>query len=200
LACVPTAPPGLVVAAPEVRLGDCATAEQGLEFAPLMIEDFEAQNGANVATYMYTYTDNTSAITPNGYEPATEVGTHCASDPGQRLFHFHSTPGPFLGWGGGLGVSMLHLNVGNGAATIPDSILDVSQWDGVAVWARRGTNSQPLLRVLVGNKYTDDDVSFLMYLNDPTQARYCERVRECACINGLDCTFSKAPLDNNGYG
>src|SRR5690242_11395944 len=49
LACIPTAPrpDGGIVPAPtfEVRLGDCATAEQGLEFAPFMISDFEAGLG-----------------------------------------------------------------------------------------------------------------------------------------------------------
>jgi hypothetical protein len=60
----------------------------------------------------------------------------------------------------------------------------MSRWDGVAVWARRGPDSQPLLRVLVGNKYTDDDISFLQYAEDPAKPRYCERSRECACLNG----------------
>jgi hypothetical protein len=212
-------PDGGLVAGPEIRLGDCDTAQQGLEFAPFMIEDFESTTG--LATYLYTYTDNTSTISPSGYQPSTEPGRHCSADPDSRVFHF--TGGPFLGWGGGLGVSMLHLGRGNGTAglctqsPLPDyclpagpdpmvtnSMLDVSQWDGVSVWARRGSNSQPLLRVLVGNKYTDDDISFYMYLNDPTQPRYCERVRECACINGLQCTFAAAdppvvPLGGGTY-
>ena len=211
LGCVPTAP-GVVMVAPEVRTGDCANAEQNVEFAPFMIEDFEATTGK--ATFMYTYTDNTSVISPTGYEAATEAGTHCSSDPGQRVFHFAG--GPFLGWGGGLGVSMLHLTQGNtgtglcgNQSPLPDfcippgpdrnitnSLIDASQWDGVALWARRGPNSQPLLRVLVGNKYTDDDISFYMYADDPTQPRYCERVHECACINNLTCTFADSTAAN----
>jgi hypothetical protein len=67
--------------------------------------------------------------------------------------------------------------------------LDMSLWDGVAVWARRGPDSQPLLRVLVGNKYVDEDVSFLQYGKDPSKPRYCERARECVCVNGKDCKF-----------
>jgi hypothetical protein len=212
LGCIPTAPGGVTMVAPEVRFGDCDTAEQGLEFAPFMIEDFE---GAR-PNFMYTYTDNTSVITPSGYLPVTETGKHCNSDSGNNVFHTHG--GPFLGWGGGLGVSMLHLGRGNGNGDanglcnhtplpdycVPDgpdpnvtqSVLDFSQWDGVALWARRGPTGQPLLRVLIGNKYTDDDISFFMYDADPTQPRYCERVRECACINGLDCAFS--PDEDNG--
>jgi hypothetical protein len=211
LGCVKTVSDNFMPAAPEARLGDCATAEQGVELSPYMIADFEAANAQ--ATYLYTYTDNTSTISPSGYQPATEVGTHCASDPGHGVFHFKG--GPFLGWGGGLGVSMLHLGQGNGGGglcaarplpsycylpgpdpNVTNSILDMSQWDGVAVWAKRGPNSQPLLRVLVGNKYTDDDISFFMYVNDPTQPRYCERVRECACINSLPCAYAAANSSN----
>ncbi len=201
--CIPTAPRpdgGVVPVNPsfEVRLGDCATAEAGLEFAPFVIDDFEAGH----ETFLYTYTDNTSVIVPSGYEQPTEPGKHCTSDPGNSVYHERG--GPFLGWGGGLGVGMQHLVqkycVGS---PLPDYCvppgaepevtglyLDASQWDGVAVWARRGAGGQPLLRVLIGNKYTDDDVSFTMYNYYPNEPRYCERVRECACINSLACTFS----------
>ena len=215
LACIPTAPvpTGGVPFAPsfEVRLGDCATAEQGLEFAPFMMSDFETTKNASgqlVAQYMYTYTDNTSTLTPSGYQQVVEPGKHCSDDPGNSVYH--EIGGPFLGWGGGMGVAMQHIVAANCAAPpVPDYCipagaqpdvtglyLDASQWDGVAVWARRGAGGQPLLRVLVGNKYTDDDVSFTMYNDDPAQPRYCERVRECACINGLPCLFS--PDSDNG--
>ena len=30
-----------------------------------------------------------------------------------------------------------------------------------------------------------------MYNYYPNEPRYCERIRECACINGLQCTFSQ---------
>ena len=118
---------------------------------------------------------------------------------------------PFLGWGGGLGVALQHFAVDRNlcfdrqANYLPASdrspfcepesdelpvryaALNLSDWDGVAVWARRAPDSQPLLRVLVGNKYTDDDISYLMYLQDQNEPRYCERSRECACVNGKDC-------------
>ena len=216
--CVPTTPRSDAgVVAPEVRLGDCETAEQGLEFAPFKIADFEPLStapGAPIAQFMYTYTDNTSVVQPTGYQQPATTGKHCTSDLGTGIFHL--TGGPFLGWGGGLGIAMQHLSqeagggrpqglcvLPVGGGTRPDYcpppgadpsvaalLLDASQWDGVAVWARRGPTSQPLLRVLVGNKYTDDDVSFTMYNEDPTLPRYCERVRECACINGLPCAFT----------
>jgi len=118
---------------------------------------------------------------------------------------------PFLGWGGGLGVAMQHFAVDKNlcfdsqANYLPESerspfcepdsaelpvryaALNLSGWDGVAVWARRASDSQPLLRVLVGNKYTDDDISYLTYVRDPNEPRFCERVRECDCVNGKDC-------------
>ncbi len=124
---------------------------------------------------------------------------------------------PFLGWGGGLGVAMQHFAVDKNlcfdsqanylpvsersAFCEPDSAelpvryaaLDLSDWDGVAVWARRAPDSQPLLRVLVGNKYTDDDISYLTYVQDPNEPRYCERSRECACVNGKACNYWDAP-------
>jgi hypothetical protein len=206
VACIPTAPRSALsgpTMQPEVRLGNCATAEQGLEFAPFMISDFETGTGQ----YMYSYVDNTAAITPQGYAQPTEQGKHCVDDPGSNVFHAHG--GPFLGWGGGLGVAMAHIvgaSTQTGGCTGPPPLpdycvpggsmpevaalyLDASQWDGVAVWARRGAGGQPLLRVLIGNKYTDDDVSFWMYNSYPNEPRYCERVRECACINSLACTF-----------
>jgi hypothetical protein len=60
--------------------------------------------------------------------------------------------------------------------------LDVSQWDGISFWARRGPNGQPLMRVLVGDKFTDDDISWYTYYTDPTQPRLCERKGECSCL------------------
>ena len=60
---------------------------------------------------------------------------------------------------------------------------DVSAWEGISFWARRGPDSQAGFRVLVGDKYTDDDIAYLMYRIDPMLPRYCERVRECGCLN-----------------
>jgi hypothetical protein len=82
-----------------------------------------------------------------------------------------------------------------GQGTLDQLALDLSQWDGVAVWARRGSNSQPLLRVLVGDKHTDDDISYWMYKTDPAQPRYCERVRDCACVGDLSCAYSDATAE-----
>jgi hypothetical protein len=205
---------------------DCATAEAGLEFAPFMIADFEHLdkdpngNPAYVGPYMYSYTDATAQVFANGdngtqfpagFTPVAETASLCSSDDANHPNHhvLHVSGGPFLGWGGGLGVAMEHINQSDGGYSLglcdpvqydfcPPSgsddvvaitTLDMSNWDGVAVWARRGPDSQPLLRVLVGNKYVDEDVSFLEYGEDPTRPRYCERVRECDCVNGKACNY-----------
>ena len=159
---------------------------------------------------MYTYFDGTSSAVPSGYDARLVAvsASRCAADPknagNNHIFHF--TGGPFLGWGGGMGVAMEHLSQDLGLCTVsplPDycpppsagaavshAALDLSQWDGVAVWARRGPDSQPLLRVLVGNKDTDDDISYWTYDVDKALPRSCERVRECACnYQNLPCTL-----------
>ena len=71
--------------------------------------------------------------------------------------------------------------------TSTQAMMDVSEWEGVSFWARRGPDSQAGFRVLVGDKYTDDDIAYLMYRDDPTTPRFCERVRECACLNHKAC-------------
>jgi hypothetical protein len=75
------------------------------------------------------------------------------------------------------------INSGPGAlgAAINGAAIDVSQWEGISFWARRGPNGQPLMRVLLGDKFTDDDISYLEYSGDSTQPRLCERKIECTC-------------------
>lgn len=220
---------------PGPRPVNCAAAEEGIEFAPFMIADFE-----DTGNFVYSYTDGTAQVaafnggTPSseGYSLARTTASRCDSQPTDNVLHFagwhvdksgYSVAGvPFLGWGGGVGVSMKNLSQGNKGlcpwgdtpmyddfcppadedTAVSTTTLDLRNWDGVAVWARRSPDSQPLLRVLVGNKYTDDDVSFLQYGEDPTKPRYCERVRECVCVNGKDCLWSStgtAPNNVLGY-
>jgi hypothetical protein len=72
--------------------------------------------------------------------------------------------------------------------------LDVSAYDGVSFWARRGPNGQAGLRVTVGDKYTDDDINYLAQRQQAatgqSQPIYCDRVRECDCNqNHQACEF-----------
>lgn len=65
--------------------------------------------------------------------------------------------------------------------------LDLSQWDGISFWARRSNDSQPGVRIALGDKYTDDDLSYLQYHLNPDDERFCERNQECGCAGGREC-------------
>lgn len=65
--------------------------------------------------------------------------------------------------------------------------LDLSQWDGISFWARRSNDGQPGVRVALGDKYTDDDLSYLQYHLNPDDERFCERNQECGCPGGREC-------------
>jgi hypothetical protein len=71
--------------------------------------------------------------------------------------------------------------------------LDVSAYEGISFWGRRGPSSQMGIRVLVGDKYTDDDLNYLALRQQAqtgqTQPTYCRRNRECSCRLDQTCTF-----------
>jgi hypothetical protein len=142
------------------------------------------------------------------WEPPVTQMDRCAGTPPGENHAIHVQGGPFLAWGGGIGTSMKDYPVactkgmecvGRDPAIptfdattnrIPDSVhatLNFSEWEGVSFWGRRGPDSQIGLRVIVGDRFTDDDVNFLMFAADPLQPRYCERVRECACPDHKEC-------------
>lgn len=80
--------------------------------------------------------------------------------------------------------------------------LDLSDWDGISFWARRSNNSQPGIRLALGDKYTDDDLNYLQYHINPDDERFCERKEECGCRNlSKPCTFAgtNAIYDNDEY-
>jgi hypothetical protein len=145
-----------------------------------------------------------------GYLPSADAACKAALLPAGAA--------PFRGWGGGMGIAMQKLNNSDGTGdsakdwcgaqpsgapapypgvcppataeyAVRVAALDVSTFDGVSFWARRGPNSQAGIAVNVGDKYTDDDISYLTYRNDPTAPRHCERVKECACTNLKPCQY-----------
>lgn len=65
--------------------------------------------------------------------------------------------------------------------------LDLTQWDGISFWGRRTNDSQPGIRVALGDKYTDDDLSYLQYHLNPDDERLCERNQECGCPGDKQC-------------
>ncbi len=154
-----------------------------------------------------------------GFEPWTEPVDLCR--PGNNALHLMG--GPFSGWGGGIGVSMQKLNGRdpvnndpNKALCLPPdggtlnpvcppddaeyavrvAALDVSQYQGVSFWARRGPRSQTGLRVAVGDKHTDDDLNYYAVretaLTGVQQPIYCQRIKECGCLYNAPCTYYEA--------
>ncbi|MBV9946777.1 MAG: hypothetical protein JOZ69_08020 [Myxococcales bacterium] len=76
--------------------------------------------------------------------------------------------------------------------------IDVSHYEGLSFWARRGPSSQIGMRVLIGDKYTDDDINYLAQRGVLTtgipQPLYCQRIKECDCRIGQTCTFYDSGL------
>ena len=175
----------------------------GYELQRPFVWDFEDASGN--AFSLYSYTDTTTSIesffTVNsqgqrvrvGWQPPETVMARCGN-PNNHVIHIQG--GPFLGWGGGVGMAMVYY-MGRVPPANPDpawstatvgAMTDESAWEGISFWARRGPDSQAGLRVLAGDKNTDDDVSYLMARDTPTLPRFCERFRECACLNHQACT------------
>jgi hypothetical protein len=77
--------------------------------------------------------------------------------------------------------------------------VDVSQYEGVSFWARRGPNSQAGIHVMVGDKSTDDDLNYLAQRapfddagpgsgpDGGPQPIRCQRIRECDCVSHQAC-------------
>jgi hypothetical protein len=198
---------------PGPRLVDCAKAEQNYTFGlgNKIIWTFEDADGAvKHARGMYSYTDNSTTIQtfqevtqgvlgPKTFEPPTATLPRCSDNPNPNNQTIHIQGGPFLSWGGGVGIGLKNIDGVIGTVATPDlAWRDYSGWEGLSFWARRGPDSQAGFRVLVGDKYTDDDISYLMYRIDPTMPRYCERVRECGCLNHMACAAIPLEFDATG--
>ncbi len=145
----------------------------------------------------------------------------------------HVQGGPFSNWGGGLGSQYFKvtgdLAADNGIPSDPINLfspiaadpddpalvrgvgLNASGFKGVALWARRGQNSQSSFRLILNDKYTSNEAARLQYnrqqgleafSNVPEGGPYCGRIRACVpagstCANGKVC--NQSPDDNNWY-
>jgi hypothetical protein len=203
---------------PGPRLVNCAQPEQNFTFFDPPIWTFEELVAPppldTPARSMYSYTDNTTTIrtftkydnnNPNHrpkqtWQPRTAVLPRCSDKPNDQNHAIHIQGGPFLSWGGGVGIGMKNFPNLIGTVETPEALapFDFTGWEGISFWARRGPDSQAGFRVLAGDKYTDDDVSYIMYRNDPTQPRYCERVRECGCLDHHSCVAVHLDPDATG--
>jgi hypothetical protein len=164
---------------------------------------------------MYSYTDNSTFIktfttAPDDprqtarplktWEPRTAIMPRCSDKVENNNHAIHIQGGPFLSWGGGVGIGLKNFPSVVGSVGVADAMRDISGYEGISFWARRGPDSQAGFRVLVGDKYTDDDIAYIMYRDDPTQPRFCERVRECGCLNHRSCVAVHLDRDNGGTG
>jgi hypothetical protein len=162
---------------------------------------------------------NMTSTTPNwGLASVTLDPPRCGST--QAL---HIQGGPFSNWGGGLGSQYFKLtgplaedNLPTGtpetlyAATAPQDIdkslvqgtgVNASGYKGIALWARRGDNSQSSFRLILNDKYTSNEAARLQYNRRqgvpgfesvPEGGPYCGRIRACfpagsRCANGKTC-------------
>jgi len=167
-----------------------------------------------LARGMYSYTDNSTFIKTfttypddltqkrpvRTWEPRTAIMPRCSDKVENNNHAIHIQGGPFLSWGGGVGIGLKNFPSVVGSVGVADAMKDISGYEGISFWARRGPDSQAGFRVLVGDKYTDDDIAYLMYRDDPTQTRFCERVRECGCLNHRSCVAVHLDRDNGGTG
>ncbi|MGA7121337.1 MAG: hypothetical protein WBY94_14630 [Polyangiaceae bacterium] len=148
-----------------------------------------------------------------GYLPDIDTSGGCLPVPSE------SKPSAFRAWGGGMGIPMQKLNNSDGLGDAQKGLcgpqpnggppphpelcppateeyavrvgaLDVSEFDGISFWGRRGPNGQAGIGVTIGDRFTDDDISYLTYRNDPTAPRHCERVKECSCADLTQCEFA----------
>ena len=186
---------------------DCAAIEEHDTYEYMPIWDFEyvtlpmgppEQWQPPTATGLYIYDDQSVCqhrdvcddrhsfrFPTQGYEPPTAQIARCG---GQATHALHIWGGPFLSWGGGFGRRL------TGSAAVPcvdcpdekdpefpNETLNLSEWEGFSFWARRGPDGQAGVRIGIGDKYTDDDLSFVSYVRDPSRPRHCERNKECGC-------------------
>jgi hypothetical protein len=232
---------------PGSRPTDCSVAS-GIDTLPIVtFDDVNIKNGFFKAEGMYAYTDNTAeswfsngqalcvaSLPPLPPAPSTSLSSvgqppdTCGFEPWTAPvdlctpgnYALHLLGGPFLGWGGGIGVSMQKLNgrdtlngdsnkalcapAGGGppAAVCPPAdaeyavsvaALDVSAYEGVSFWARRGAKSQTGLHLAVGDKHTDDDLNYYAVrhgaMTGVPEPLYCQRVKECGCLYDGPCSY-----------
>jgi hypothetical protein len=75
--------------------------------------------------------------------------------------------------------------------------LDLTEWDGISFWARRSSNDvEPGIRIVLGDKHTSDDLSFLQYHVNPDDERFCERKIECGCQGNSECYAKEVEVDD----
>lgn len=204
---------------------DIAKAERGFQFAWLWDLDPMGQEGGK-AWATFTYDDNTSEfVLPVRTDSATRWGRggwEPASDPvppGQGpSWAVRFKGGPFTEYGGGFGMSLRTISnsysdgtakrntnpfIGlleqTPSAEFPNpsaGAYDLSTWDGVAAWVRRGPEGQSTMRLGITERNSGEDLnsSAIHDFSGATpqgieEGKYCRRWRTCGCGAGTPCTL-----------
>lgn len=217
------APVGKGTPDPGSRPVNVAAAEAGYQFAWLW--DL-ANEGKAWSTY--TYDDNTSLfVVPRrtislyasawgGWEPVPDMIPNPGNGP-QTAIRFKG--GPFTEYGGGFGQSMrtsTNTDSRNPILALTPSMefpgdpapgsgsggaYDLSSYEGVAIWVRRGPDGQSTMRLGITERNSAEDLNSdaLAKFTDPPPAgvqegKYCKRWRICGCSAGTPCT----PIEVDG--
>jgi len=184
---------------------DCADPAD-IEFA--LMDDFEAGK----ATKWYTYNDSTCEVMPvplKDWEPASTPipqawgGKRCNSTHAMHL------AGTYTDWGAGLasllmnhadtlgpGVPMTPVPAyfkdaqGNDIPPLETAVPnfssgDLSAWDGITFWARRGPYGEPGFRPSILDRTTSGDLNRHL---PPDKAACRSLYTVCSCWNGKPCT------------
>jgi hypothetical protein len=199
-----TLPPAVNDPGPEpLSVDDCAP-PAGIEIATL--DDYES----GVATKTYTYNDSTCEVMPvplKDWEPASTPipaawgGNRCGS---LRALHL---AGIYSNYGAGIGTLVQYhdesLNPdesnpnvtfteiqsywpGDAPSYVPGlASSDVSAWDGITFWARRGLYGETGFRPGLLDRTTSDDFN-KQFPPDKAACRSIYTV--CSCQNGKPCT------------
>ena len=116
---------------------ECAKAEANYDFRSPALWTFDAPEPETLARGMYSYTDNSTSIAtfripsnqrpgeldPKTWEPPTAVMPRCSDPPNDRNHAIHIQGGPFLSWGGGVGIGMKNFPAVTGTVPPTRSIL-----------------------------------------------------------------------------
>jgi hypothetical protein len=194
---------------PGSRLVDVAAVEAGYQFAWLWDLDPLGKDGG-LAKSTYTYDDNTTFFavpirTPSVYAPAFG-GWEPPSDvvppsPAGPKFAVRFKGGPFTEYGGGFGQSMRTTTNGDDrvpllaqtpSAEFPDptaGAYDLSGWQGLAIWVRRGPDGQSTMRLGITERNSGEDLnSSAITATGVAEGKYCRRWRICGCSAGTPCS------------
>ncbi len=199
---------------------DVAKAEAGYQFAWLWdLDPGAGHEGKSWATF--TYDDNTSDFvlpirTPSttrygqgGWEPLSEAVP--AGEGPAWATRFRG--GPFTEYGGGFGMSLrsisnnitsrsvnpwIQLLEQTPSAEFPNptaGAYDLSSYEGVAIWVRRGPDGQSTMRLGVTERNSAEDLNSSAVVDSQGQkapgieeGKYCQRWRYCGCSGGTPCT------------